>query len=341
MEYAVPKPFDLLGEFAKFGAERNVSLRDPQTKAAFGLHVGVAVDCALADPVLLQGQRAEAMFEALVVSLGEFQLLKIEDSGRIFPERGFRAPDFRIVLKDGSNWLVEVKNVFKADPFQQRRKLMGRRYREELEAYAAATGGELKLAVFWARWSIWTVVSPSRLKPDGGELMVDMTTAMRANELAALGDRMIGTRWPLRLLLTMDAARTSPIGADGMVRLTISDAQIFCAEVEVTDLVEQQIAWTFMNYGQWNVTGPNAIVVDNRLEAIEFRWEPAEKANVGFEVVGTLSRMFARYFAEETLENKDVARLRAPMRPDWFSPLIDSGYEGQGLPLWRFVIQPS
>ena len=71
------------------------------------------------------------MFEALVVSLGRYRLLKPEDSGRIFPQRGFRAPDFRVVLEDGSNWLIEVKNVFESDPFYQRRKLMTRRYREE------------------------------------------------------------------------------------------------------------------------------------------------------------------------------------------------------------------
>ena len=60
---------------------------------------------------------------------------------------------------------------------------MTRRYREELEAYAAATGGELKPAVVWARWSLWTVVSPSRLVDEKGDLTLDMNTAVKANEL--------------------------------------------------------------------------------------------------------------------------------------------------------------
>jgi hypothetical protein len=37
------KPFDLLAEFAKFGAEQKISLRDPSAAAAFTAHVGEAV----------------------------------------------------------------------------------------------------------------------------------------------------------------------------------------------------------------------------------------------------------------------------------------------------------
>ena len=41
----------------------------------------------------------------------------------------------------------------------------------------------------------------------------------------------------------------------------------------------------------------------------------------GFEIVGSSSRMFARYFAEQTVKSGDVLRFQAPMVPDWFIPL--------------------
>lgn len=337
----VSKAFDLLGEFGKFGAERKISLRDPSARAAFGAHVGEAVDKALADPVLLQGQRVEAMFEALLVSLGEYHLLKAEDGGRIFPPEEFRVPDFRVVLMDGAHWLIEVKNVYEVDPFGQRRKLMTREYRKALEAFAAATSAELKLAVFWARWALWTLVSPARLVEDGGDLTLDMFTAMKVNELGRLGDRSIGTRPPLRLRLTADPEHTSPIGPDGMVHITIGDVRVFCAEKEITDRTEQEIAWIFMQHGEWEEIEPEAIVQGDRLHAIEFRWEPRERSNQGFEFIGSLSRMFARYFADHTLENNAVIQLRAPMRPNWFVPLIRADHESHTLPLWRFVLQPN
>jgi hypothetical protein len=335
------KPFDLLAEFGKFGLERKISLRDPASATAFVAHVGDAVEQALADPALLQGQRTEAMFEALLISLGDFKFLKAEDRGRLFPDNRFRAPDFRVALNDGAHWLIEVKNVYKSDPFQQRRRLFSKAYCRSLAAYSEATGAELKVAVFWARWSIWTLVSPHRLIDADGGLNLDMPTAMRANELARLGDRTIGTRAPLRIRLTTDPEHTSPIAADGTALITLRQAQIFSGDTEVTDPVEQEIAWMFMQYGDWRANGPDTVVEGDRLLAIEFRWEPDEPTGQGFEFVGALSRMFARYYAEHTIAEDAVVQLRAPLRPNWFRPLVNAEHRCQALPLWRIIQQPN
>ena len=79
------KPFDILSALGRFGAERQISLRDRDAKRAFATHVSDAVDQALANPTWMHGHRTEAMFEALVISLGEFRLLKSEDNGVVFP----------------------------------------------------------------------------------------------------------------------------------------------------------------------------------------------------------------------------------------------------------------
>jgi hypothetical protein len=335
------KPFDILAEFGKFGLERKMSLRDPAAPSAFIAHVGEAIERALADPALLQGQRVEAMFEALLVSLGDFKLLKAEDGGRLFPTEGFRSPDFRVVLNDGAHWLIEVKNVYEVEPQHQRRLLFTKAYYKTLAAYASATGAELKVAVFWARWSIWTLVSPDRLIGEDGFLELDMETAIRVNELSRLGDRMIGTRSPMRLRITTNPERTSQIGVDGNVFVTIGGVQIFSGDVEVTDPVEQQIAWIFMQYGEWKESSPNAVIDGDRLLAMEFLWAPETETNQGFEMVGTLSRMFARYNAVHTVDDNAVVQLRAPQRPNWFAPLVQHSYQSHALPLWRFILQPN
>ena len=192
------KPFDLLTELARFGLEKNISLNDPQAVPEFAAFVGNALDSALSNMALLYGQRTQAMFEAMLVSLGSFSLLKAEDNGRVYPDESFLAPDFRVVLLDGTQWLIEVKNVYISDPSQQERLLMKRSYREKLENYASATGGQLKLAVFWARWGVWTLVSPESLLDLDGNLTLDMITGLRVNELGSLGDQMVGTKPPLR-----------------------------------------------------------------------------------------------------------------------------------------------
>jgi hypothetical protein len=336
-----PKPFDLLAEFGKYGLEHKLALNDPATRAAFGVHVAQAVDRALADPRLLHGQRAEAMFEALLVSLGEFKLLKPEDGGRVFPADRFSVPDFRVVLTTGQQWLVEVKNIYIEDPFRQQRKIMTRDYREGLEAYATATGAELKVAVFWARWSIWTLVTPALFSDASGDVVLDMRAAARGNELGTLGDRTIGTRSPLRLRLIMDPERTGPIGADGLVEAVVQSAVMCSGEQEITDPIEQQIAWILMQHGEWTGGEAVPIVEADRLLAIEFNWAPEEQVNEGFEMIGTLSRIFSRYFAEATLRDGQIVQLRTPHRPGWFEPLIRAGYASKALPLWRFQLRPS
>lgn len=338
---ATAKPFDLLSEFGKFGLERKISLRAPGAATAFVEHVGQAVERALADPILLHGQRVEAMFEALLVSLGDFKLLKAEDGARLFSAKGFRAPDYRVVLNDGVQWLIEVKNVYEPDPLQQQRKLFTKDYHDSLAAYAEATGAELKVAIFWARWQIWTLVSPGRLLADDGGFEIDMATAMQVNELSRLGDRMICTRAPLRLVFTMDPDRTGPIATDGTVEITIGGAKAYCGNEEIVDPVELEIAWIFMQHGDWRESETEAIVDGDRLAAIEFRWDPEELSDDGFDMVGTLSRMFARYWAEHTVENNAIIQLRAPLRPNWFAPLIQPEHVSQALPLWRFAQRPN
>lgn len=335
------QPFDILDQLGRFGSERNISLRDPTAPAAFADHVSQAVDCALADPILLHGQRTEAMFKALLVSLDQFMLLTREDSGRLFPQDRYTAPDFRVVLNDGRQWLIEVKKVYVAEPFGQVRTLLKPDYHAKLEAYADATGGELKLAVYWARWSIWTLVSPEKLVGEDGNLTLDMMTAMKANEMAELGDMSIGTRAPLRLRLNADPERTSGISGDGMVTVTIGGSQLFCEDREVVDEIEREIAFTLMQHGQWTEEGPIPVIEGDCLHALEFSWVPEEPSDQGFDFVGSLSRIFASYYAAHTLQEDEVVQLRAPLRPGWFAPLIHADRKSGALPLWRFKLQPS
>ena len=333
------KPFDLFAEFAKFGAKQKISLRDPEAAPAFVAHVQEAVDRAVADPALVYGHRTEAMFEAMLLSLGDYALLKPEDVGRVYPDENFGVPDFRVVLKDGRQWLIEVKNVYIDDPGGQERQIMTRAYREKLEAYAAATGGELKLAVFWARWSMWSLVTPAKLVDADGNLTLSMLTSMKANELGELGDRTIGTRPPLRFRLLADPEKSSAMAPDGTANFTVGGVQMFCGDDEILDPTEREIAWIFMQHGQWEEREPEAELEGDRISAVEYRWEPIERQNEGFEMIGTLSRMFARYYAEMTVNEREVVQVHAPVRPGWFEPLVSPDYESKALPLWRFILQ--
>ncbi len=101
----------------------------------------------------LHGWQAQALFEAIVASLGSVRLLKLEDSGDIFFEGdSLKPPDFRIVTLDGEQILVEVKNFHQKQPGKPYR--MRRKDLDELQCYTHLVGiNSLKFGIYWSRWN--------------------------------------------------------------------------------------------------------------------------------------------------------------------------------------------
>ena len=128
---------------------------------------------------------------------------------------------------------------------------MKKAYLDKLEKYSQETGGKLKLAVYGAKWHIWTLVSPDRFADGDENVTLDLRTAIKANELGRLGDRIIGTKPPLKCRLLADPTHPISDSADGSLGFTIGDVQLFCGEQEISDSIERGIAWTFMLYGDW------------------------------------------------------------------------------------------
>ncbi len=333
--------FDLFPRLSEFSRDRRISLRDPQTIDDFMKLAAEQLGADISSDIRMYGHRTEAMFQDLVLSLGEYELLKVEDAGDIYPPDLYKVPDFRVVLPGGEQWLIEVKNVHIEEPFEQVRSIMTADYRQKLERYAAATGADLKLAVFWSRWRIWTLVALDDFTAADGTVSVKMTEAAKENDLGRLGDRWIGTRAPLRLRFLADPAKTRRVSDDGTVEFTVGGVEMYCGDVEITDSVERNIVWLFMQYGSWEET-EHPIVQGDALYALELQWEPSERNEIGFDVIGSLSTMFSHYYLERTTtDSGEVIRTRAQPHPDWFEPLAQWDYDSKTLPLWLLTMRPS
>ena len=78
-----------------------------------------SLDNSLTD-TMIYGRRTEAMFSYVAASLGNCNIIKKEDSGDVLssnPE--IIVPDYKLVLKDGTQLLVEVKNYRQSKPFAE------------------------------------------------------------------------------------------------------------------------------------------------------------------------------------------------------------------------------
>lgn len=49
--------------------------------------------------------------------------------------------------------------------------------------------------------------------------------------------------------------------------------------------------------------------------------------------------MFARDYADHTVDEEAILQLRVPLRPNWFGPVVTADYHSEALPLWLLVQQ--
>lgn len=334
------KAFDLLASVAAFAREKGIALNDPTLVERFMADAAPKLKVALSDPTLIHGSRTERLFEATVLSLGKFRLLKTEDVGRVHAADTYRAPDFRVVLDDGEQWLIEVKNVRCKDPFKQETR-MSAAYLASLRTYCEMVGAPLKLAIFWSLWNIWTVISPDRFRQPAGGLRITMQEAVLANEAVKLGEVSIMTRPPLRLVLGAAPDMPRSLSPEGMAQFIIGSAKLFSGDVELTDVRDRKLAEVLFFYGEWSADGPFALMDAGEFAGVEFVARPEEPSDQGFDGIGWASRIFSRFYAAQTIEGDQVIQLHGGVRPEWFAPLTNWDFKNSKLPLWLAHIQPT
>ena len=334
------KAFDLLTSVAAFARERGVALNDPTLVAQFIADAEPRLKEALSDPVLIHGSRTERLFEATILSLGKPRLLKGEDVGRLHATKTCRAPDFRVVLDDGEQWLIEVKNVHREDPVKQKTR-MSAAYLTTLQSYADVVGTPLKLAIFWSRWSIWTVISPDRFRGPTGELRVTMRQAMLANESNRLGEVIIMTKPPLRLVFGAAADMPRSPSAEELTNFMIGPAKFFSGDIELTNVTDSKLAEVLFLYGEWPAAGPFAVMSGGEIVGVEFVAEPNEPSDQEFDGIGWASRIFSRFYAMQTVDGNQVIQLNGEAAPEWFAPLAAWDFKNSKLPLWLGHVKPS
>lgn len=76
------------------------------------------------------------------------------------------------------------------------------------------------------------------------------------NQLALLGDRYVGTAYPLEFVLRRDPSEPSTLGIDQdghqSVQFRVSAVELLAGGVPITDPQERRIIQFFMLYGPWN-----------------------------------------------------------------------------------------
>ena len=226
--------FDLMRLLDRYARSRGSTIHDPQNQAAFLSDLTVDFEVNRSNEILIHGLRTQAMFAYVAAALGRCVVIKEEDAGEIYTSNPtMRAPDFRIVGVDGQEFLVEVKSHRPRRPSSA--YSMTRSYFESLHAYAATFSRPLYFAIYWSQMRVWALVPAEGLRAQGDRYVLPMADAFKQNEMALLGDVMIGTVPSLTLKLYSDPAKPRSIDAEGRAQFTVQRAELFCGDDVILD----------------------------------------------------------------------------------------------------------
>ncbi len=322
-------------------------LGDDRDRAAFLNLVGQGIAEALSDQRRIHGRWTQDLFEAVTVSLDSIRLIKEEDSGSFFFDHSrtpLHLPDFRVVLDDSRQLLVEVKNVAPSG-IKRKQKLRASQV-EAAQEYARLTGAELYLAHFWAFSSRWTLVNSSVLADEGEFRTLTPATAFKENEMALLGDFYIGTQ-SLEFVLSFVADPDEPqrvvTEADGTesVHLRIDHDEIYSEGVLLTNDVERRTASTFMMFSGLDMQERVTRNEDGTVRSFDYVFVPFGEGATAH--LAPISGIFSvRYILATKAEDGSITKIRhdpdanlARLIPDeyWFAPQ-------HTLIMQKFVQQP-
>lgn len=336
------KRLNLVRMFDEFARQEGISFSDEEANNNFVEQVAAALGKHRQTPTVMHGFRAQTMFAYVAAALGGCRIITEEDSGDIFTDdAALRRPDFRILTADGLEIFVEVKNFDQRDCTSKKFK-QTLDYVDSLRRYATAFGKPLYFAIYWSRWQLWTLTPENCFAVSGTSCSLELTEAVKTDELRILGDCHIGVTKPLALRFYTDASKPRSVDADGHVEYTVERAAYLAGGKEVTDKFEQKLAWFFLNYGRWHQIERLPKIENGELLSMDFSGivedlEPIqEEVLQDFVMIGRLSQMISKQFDFLTTENGEVLRLSPQVEPEKLGVLIPKEHCGDVLGIWRF-----
>jgi hypothetical protein len=272
---------------------------------------------SLDNPARVYGWHTQAMFAEVVRGLRRAVLLTESDQGATWGRLSdnLRPGDFRIVLEDGRNLSVEVKNhVGLTAPFRMRAAEL-----EGFTTHAKLTGSEPRLAIYWTRAGLWLLVRPEHFTARGDKVELSMAVAMAESEMADLGDDLIGAVPPFEFTFEFEELPPfSEFDANGtrLATAVVKDISISAGGQRLRSRGDQRLAFYLFWNGRWPETHHDDFE-SGRLRRVRFRYEPERwEPKQGFAFVGFRSQLIARSYWLRTSEDGAITKLRADLDPE-------------------------
>lgn len=336
-----PEKFDTFDLYAKLCAQNSLDISDLKSVDQVIETLKIALKENHKNLNLVFGKRVEAMFSIVAASLGKCSLIKQEDAGEIYCNESVSIPDFRIVLKDSTSFLVEVKNYHRK-PFDSTYSFT-KKYFDSVIRYSELVNCPVKFAIYYSKMNWWLLLSPDAFEKRGSRYVVQFTDALKKNEMITLGDEWLSTTPPIDLYLVSDPTKPAFLNEKtGETSFTIKKVLRYCAGKIVKGDTEQKLLNIFALFSSWGETSLEPVLVDKRLIGVRYRFEPHgdKYSENGFDHLDQISSMISNMYKmiTESASGKVIA-VDTTREAKSFSILIPEDYQSEELPLWRFRLQ--
>lgn len=336
-----PEKFEVIDLFTAIGREQGYKLSVPGDVEKFIGRISRSLQTSQDNPILIHGKRVESLFAHVAGALGHCVFIKHEDSGETFStNQNIIAPDYKVVLKTGEQFFIEVKNCHSSS-FKSLYSF-DKDYLGKLDNYAKLQVIPLKFAIYFSRFNKWFLLSKESLIEQKKRYVIDFVTAMARNEMSLLGDRTIATEPNLSIELLADEKQTMSINEQGEASFIISDVKMYCAGMKISNSLEKSIAFYLIRFGSWNEQECEAIMHGDKFAGARFTYSPDHRLeNQRFSMIGELSSMISSAYREQTVYERSVVAIDTKLDPEVFSVEIPNNYIGERLPLWQFTMRPN
>jgi hypothetical protein len=337
-----PSPSDAFRLITRLAEEKETSVQEALASVtAHSLMEEVLTHART--PIRLHGKRVEEMFAYVVTALGRAYAIKREETDDLIVPEGvsITVPDFRVMLPEQVEILIEVKNIHEKEPMKD--KALKARYLERLAAYGRLFNRPVFLATYWSSWRSWTLHPVEELIEalKGGTVHFSFGEAYRRSHMRLLGDAEIGTEYPLTVRLDVTSQLLASDGSTSQFEVRIDRAALFVNGRRIDHKRDERIGFGFIFNGRWPES-EHLTMKDDRVVRIEYSYAPIDPPDEQpFALVDSLSGLASGSFNSLTVSNGKVRRLRPRELPSPPYPQIGEKYHGTDLPLWILVLEPT
>lgn len=323
-----PEKFETLELFSQLSQKYEYNLTDPNSTNEFSIKIKDSLEKSKTDKTLIYGKRIESMFAFVARTLGKAKLIKQEDAGNYYYSgEEITIPDYRIVL-DNKTLLVEVKNC-NYDNFKLKKE-----YYQKLKRYADSCKHELKFAIYFSKYNVWSLLSIESFIENKRNFEIDFENAKRKSEMSTIGDCFIVTNKPnIELILP-----TNKHAEKNEIELSIDEVKISCDNNEIKEENIKKVILYLLLYGATIRPTINESLDKNLIKFIKLTYP--QQGNIGqVHNYGNLSFISSNVFRQATTDiYGNVTSIDLLMEPIHFTEALAKYTTNDDFPITRLHI---